>query len=115
MRPDRSKGSRPRDRLASNDEPATSAPLRNALEMGPLDLLAYQGDVLELTILFFDTLRRRANNIGVPPVDETQDDEAQHVQDRPTHQVAHGKRGFDESGRGAVSCDEIGARASRAD
>ena len=50
------------------------APLRNALDIGPLDLLSYQRDVLERTILFFDTLRRRANNMldhersGLPPL-----------------------------------------------
>jgi hypothetical protein len=42
--------------------------------LSPFDLLAYQRDVLERTILFFDTLRRRANAIleheraGLPPL-----------------------------------------------
>ncbi|WP_290996198.1 DUF3141 domain-containing protein, partial [Hyphomicrobium sp.] len=41
---------------------------------GALDLLAYQRDVLERAILFFDTLRKRANNMldheraGLPPL-----------------------------------------------
>src|SRR5581483_2712883 len=40
----------------------------------PLDVLAYQRDVLERTILFFDTLRKRANGMleheqaGLPPL-----------------------------------------------
>ena len=40
----------------------------------PFDVLAYQRDVLERSILFFDTLRRRANNMldheqaGLPPL-----------------------------------------------
>lgn len=40
----------------------------------PIDVLTYQRDVLERTILFFDILRRRANNMldhehaGLPPV-----------------------------------------------
>jgi len=40
----------------------------------PVEILTYQRDVLERTILFFDTLRRRANNMleheraGLPPV-----------------------------------------------
>ena len=72
LRPDRSKGSRPQGKVTAKEE--SPAPLRNALAMGPLDLLAYQRDVLERTILFFDTLRRRANNMldheraGLPPL-----------------------------------------------
>src|SRR5665647_130039 len=71
-RPDRSQGRQPQGKVTAKQEPQT--PLRNALEMGSLDLLAYQRDVLERTILFFDTLRRRANNMldheraGLPPL-----------------------------------------------
>ena len=71
-RPDRSKGSQSKLQVTTKEEP--SASLHNALEMGPLDLLAYQRDVLERTILFFDTLRKRANAMleheraGLPPV-----------------------------------------------
>jgi len=48
--------------------------LWNSALPSPFDVLAYQRDVLERTILFFDTLRRRANNMleheraGLPPV-----------------------------------------------
>jgi hypothetical protein len=72
MRPDRSKANQSKSQVAAKEEPPT--PLGNALEMGPLDLLAYQRDVLERTILFFDTLRKRANAMleheraGLPPV-----------------------------------------------
>jgi hypothetical protein len=56
-------------------EPAPStfaAPI--SLLSSPFEVLDYQRDVLERTILFFDTLRRRANNMleheraGLPPV-----------------------------------------------
>ena len=72
LRPDPSKGRRPQEKVTAKEEPPT--PLRNAWDMGPLDLLTYQRDVLERTILFFDTLRRRANNMldheraGSPPL-----------------------------------------------
>ena len=68
----RSQGRRPQVKATVKEEALT--PLRNALEMGSLDLLTYQRDVLERTILFFDTLRRRANNMldheraGMPPL-----------------------------------------------
>jgi len=53
---------------------STAASLWNTALPSPFDVLAYQRDVLERTILFFDTLRRRANNIldheraGLPPL-----------------------------------------------
>lgn len=46
----------------------------NVPAASPLDFLAYQRDVVERTILFFDTLRKRANNMleheraGLPPL-----------------------------------------------
>jgi len=56
-------------------EPSSAAAsLRNTALPSPFDVLSYQRDVLERTILFFDTLRRRANNMldheraGLPPV-----------------------------------------------
>jgi len=58
-------------RLAVN----TSLPRHTELPyLSPVEILTYQRDVLERTILFFDTLRRRANNMleheraGLPPV-----------------------------------------------
>lgn len=59
---------------AANTGTDPSAPLPRAAQLRPLDYLAYQRDVLERTILFFDTLRRRANNMleheraGLPPL-----------------------------------------------
>jgi hypothetical protein len=56
-------------------KPLPMASVRHNIAMStPFDLLAYQRDVLERTILFFDTLRRRANNMleheqaGLPPL-----------------------------------------------
>lgn len=73
-RPDRSRGSRPQESAVAKEEPATPPQQRNTPDVGPLDLLAYQRDVLERAILFFDTLRKRANNMldheraGLPPL-----------------------------------------------
>ncbi len=56
--------------LASEAVPDTAP----AVLPSPFDMIAYQRDVLERTILFFDTIRRRANNMldheaaGKPPV-----------------------------------------------
>ncbi len=74
MRSDGAEGSPAQGTAPAKEGPSLPASLRNALERGPLDLLAYQRDVLERTILFFDTLRRRANAMleheraGLPPV-----------------------------------------------
>lgn len=54
--------------------PVATAKTTEALPPTPFDLLAYQYDVLERSILFFDTLRRRANTMldheaaGKPPL-----------------------------------------------
>ena len=54
--------------------PAFSVGPETALAGSPLDLLAYQRDILERSILFFDTLRKRANlmleheHAGLPAV-----------------------------------------------
>lgn len=54
--------------------PVTTAKTTEALLPTPFDLLTYQRDVLERSILFFDTLRRRANTMldheaaGKPPL-----------------------------------------------
>lgn len=57
------------------DAGGTSAsPERSPAWPSPLDVLAYQRDILERSILFFDTLRRRANvmldheQAGLPPL-----------------------------------------------
>ena len=56
------------------DSAPRGTPVRNKQQFGFFDALAYQRDVLERTILFFDTLRRRANNMldheraGLPPL-----------------------------------------------
>src|SRR5262245_49956662 len=61
-------------KLDVSRSPAFSARPETALPASPLDLLAYQRDVLERSILFFDTLRKRANlmleheHAGLPPV-----------------------------------------------
>src|SRR5262245_6305241 len=61
-------------RLDVSRSPASSARLETALAELPLDLLAYHRDVLERSILFFDTLRKRANlmleheHAGLPAV-----------------------------------------------
>src|SRR5512134_2260354 len=45
-----------------------------AVDLNPPDLLTYQRDLLERSVLFFDTLRKRANNMleheraGLPPL-----------------------------------------------
>jgi pimeloyl-ACP methyl ester carboxylesterase len=58
--------------IGANNTAAVDRP--NAPAASPLDFLAYQRDVLERTILFFDTLRKRANNMleheraGLPPL-----------------------------------------------
>jgi hypothetical protein len=64
-----------REKEQQRKEASGVAPsLWNAVPPSPFDVLAYQRDVLERTILFFDTLRRRANNMleheraGLPPV-----------------------------------------------
>ncbi|PPC81212.1 MAG: poly(3-hydroxyalkanoate) synthetase, partial [Hyphomicrobium sp.] len=64
-----------RDKEQPGKEAFSAAPsLWNSALPSPFDVLAYQRDVLERTILFFDTLRRRANNMldheraGLPPV-----------------------------------------------
>ena len=56
------------------DSAPRGTPVRSKQQFGFFDALAYQRDVLERTILFFDTLRRRANNMldheraGLPPL-----------------------------------------------
>src|SRR3990172_10135767 len=63
------------EKQSVHGEPSSGvSALRNAALPSPFDMFAYQRDVLERTILFFDTLRRRANNMlehevaGLPPV-----------------------------------------------
>jgi len=63
------------EKQSVHSEPSSGvSALRNASLPSPFDVFAYQRDVLERTILFFDTLRRRANNMldheraGLPPL-----------------------------------------------
>src|SRR6516225_7257904 len=61
-------------RLDVPRSPASSAAPETLRAASPLDVLAYQRDVLERSILFFDTLRKRANIVleheyaGLPAV-----------------------------------------------
>ncbi len=52
---------RPSGKTAIDPKSPRALPQRNSPVVSALDVLAYQRDVLERTILFFDTLRRRAN------------------------------------------------------
>lgn len=60
------------DGQASMQPEAT--PVASSVMPSPFDVFAYQRDVLERSILFFDTLRKRANNMldheqaGLPPL-----------------------------------------------
>jgi hypothetical protein len=62
------------DQNIQRDRSSGLASLWNATFPSPLDVYAYQRDVLERAILFFDILRRRANNMleheeaGLPPL-----------------------------------------------
>ena len=47
--------------IASGEESTAAAKRQSAPMMSPFDILAYQRDVLERSILFFDTMRKRAN------------------------------------------------------
>ena len=64
----------PRAVQKSKEERASRGPSPNSAFPSPFELFEYQRDVLERTILFFDTLRRRANNMlehedaGLPPL-----------------------------------------------
>ncbi|MGD9920933.1 MAG: DUF3141 domain-containing protein [Pseudorhodoplanes sp.] len=62
-------------RVKASKAPLSPSPLSwDTLVSTPFEIFEYQRDVLERTILFFDTLRQRANNMlehegaGLPPV-----------------------------------------------